>query len=553
MVIKPTPTIRALLFDFDGTLTQPGSLDFSTLKKTLGCPTDMTILEFIQNLSSQQEQETAFRVLDHFESDASKASQPNSGAEELVRYLRSKNLPLGIISRNRLRSILRALENFKSVTASDFKVIISRDDNVPVKPDPAGIRLAASKMGVQVGEMLTVGDFFFDVEAGRQAGAVTVLLTNGTPSPRSGPSPDYVIGQLSELQDIVRYLHPLSIGKLPGDLLKQFLSEHPLDDPSILVQPGLGEDAAAVQVGEDAEVIVVTSDPVTFTTDRLGYYTVLINANDVASSGAVPRWLFTTLLFPVGSSATQIHQLMQDLQQVSREFGLSLCGGHTEITDVVNRPVVVGQLVGTVSRDRLIDKRQMAEGDQILLTKAVAVEGTSVIAREFPGALEALGISEPEIERCRQFLFDPGISILKEAEIAVGTGSVSAMHDVTEGGVATALEELSAAGGHRFKVYIDQIPVFPETSKLCRLLDLSPLGLIGSGSLLIVCKPEGCEKLLSDLRRAGIQVTRVGEVLEGGVGIETVSQKDGRVEWPRFEADEITRLVQKMAISSSKK
>ncbi len=551
MVIKQTPTIRGILFDFDGTLTQPGSLDFLTLKKALGCPTDVTVLEFIQNLSSQEEQEKAFHVLDHFESDASKASQSNPGAEELVRYVQSKNLPIGIISRNRLGSILRALENFKSVTASDFRVIVSRDDQVPVKPDPAGICLAARKMGVQVEEMLIVGDFFFDIEAGRRAGAVTVFLTNGASSTRSGVSPDYVISQLSEAQDIVRYLHPLSIGKLPGDLLTQFLSEHLLDDPSILVQPGLGEDVAAVQVEEDVEVIVFTSDPVTFTMDRLGYHTVLINANDVASSGAVPRWFFTTLLFPVGSNATQIHQLMQDLQQVSREFGLSLCGGHTEITDVVNKPVIVGQLVGTVSRDRPIDKRQMAEGDQILLTKAVAVEGTSIIAREFPGALKALGISEPEIERCQKFLFDPGISILKEAKIAASTGNVSAMHDVTEGGLATALEELSAAGGHRFKVYIDQIPVFPETSKLCRLLDLSPLGLIGSGSLLIACKPEGCEELVSDLYGAGIQVTRVGEILEGGVGIEPVSQKDGQVEWPRFEADEITRLIQKMGMSSS--
>ncbi|MFQ5928802.1 MAG: HAD-IA family hydrolase [Acidobacteriota bacterium] len=549
MIIKQTPTIKAVLFDFDATLTLPGSLDFPAIKKALGCPTDLPVLEFIANLACREEQEAALRVLDRFESDASRESRPNSGTEELIKYLQSKNLPVGIISRNRLRSILRALENFEFVSPSDFKVIVSRDDQVELKPDPAGILLAARKMGVQVEEMLVVGDFHFDIEAGRKAGAVTVFLTNGAAPPRFLFPPDYVITHLRELQDIVRNLHPLSAGKLPGDLLEQFLQEHSLDDPSILVRPGLGEDAAAVQLEEDGEVIVLTSDPITFTTDRLGYYTVLINANDVATCGAVPRWLLTTLLLPLGSSAAQIHQLMQELQQVSREFGLSLCGGHTEITDAVNKPVVVGQLVGTVPRDGLIDKRQMAEGDQILLTKAVAVEGTSIIAREFPQALKTLGISEHEIERCQQFLVDPGISILKDAQIAAGTGSVSAMHDVTEGGVATALEELSAAGRHRLRVHIDQIPVFPETRKLCRLLDLSPLGLIGSGSLLVACKPEVCKKLVSDLREAGIQVSRIGEVLEEGVGIEAVSQKDRPVEWPRFEVDEISRAIQKMGTS----
>lgn len=335
---------------------------------------------------------------------------------------------------------------------------------------------------------------------------------------------------------------PLPAGKLPNQLLDRFLRTLDCTDPSVLVGPRVGEDVAAVSLsGEDT--LVLKSDPITFATDAVGYYAMVVNANDLATCGAKPRWMLATLLFPPGTSPGRVRQVMVELHQAASQFGVSLCGGHTEITDAVTRPVVVGQLAGTVPRSRLIDKRQMRAGDRVLLTKGVAVEGTALIAREFAPRLLELGMRRGEVEQCRGFLTDPGISILREAEIAAGCKEVRALHDVTEGGVATAVRELGAAGGRRLRVYPGRIPVFGPTSRICKLLDLNPLGLIGSGSLLIACGPEACGDIGDALREAGIPVAAIGEVLEEGSGVEALEREDGRpAPWPAFETDEITRL-----------
>ncbi len=542
--------VEAVLFDFDGTLTRPDSLDFLSFRKSIGCPADQFILEFIQETLPEPEKRRALDRLDQFEFEAASRSEPNQGAEDLILYLRAQNIPLGIISRNSRRSIQRALQNFKQIEESHFEVSISRDDEVELKPSPEGVLLAAKKMDVRVDQMLLVGDFILDIAAGKRAGSPTVLLTNGgSEAATHNSSPDYVIEQLSELKDMVRYLRPLPAGKLPNDFLDRFLQEHSLDDPTLLVAPGMGEDTAAVMPPPNEDVIVLKSDPITFAEDRLGYYTLAVNANDIATSGATPRWLLTTLLFPVGSTAAQIHALIRELQQASREFGITLCGGHTEITEAVSKPIAVGQMVGTVEKARLIEKRRMAKGDQIILTKGVAVEGTSILARECPQELRALGMIQSEIRRCQEFLFDPGISILAEARIAAP--SASAMHDVTEGGLATALQELSAAGGNRLRVDVGQIPVFKETQRICRLLGIHSFGLIGSGSLLLTCSAGSSEPLLESMREAGISAVAIGEVMEEGAGVEAVDGSGGLVEWPDFEADELGRAFERIRVLSA--
>jgi hydrogenase maturation factor len=271
----------------------------------------------------------------------------------------------------------------------------------------------------------------------------------------------------------------------------------------------------------------------------------VVNINDIATSGAIPRWLLTSLLFPIGTTALQVKQVMKELKEAAQQQDLILCGGHTEITDAVNRPVVVTQAVGTVGSGGLIEKKNMREGDRILLTKGIAVEGTCIIAREFPGLLSDLGLSEAEVEKCRNLLDRPGISILGEAQIAAGSGAVTAMHDITEGGLATALMELSIAGKRRLRVFSDRIPILEETKKVCGLLKLDPLGLIGSGSLLICCAPESAGGLIQSIREAGIEAKDIGEVLKDGLGIEAFDKEDGQgISWPHFEVDEIARLFQ---------
>ena len=173
------------------------------------------------------------------------------------------------------------------------------------------------------------------------------------------------------------------------------------------------------------------------------------------------------------------------------------------------------------------------------MTKSVAVEGTAIIAAEFRDLLLEKGMTAAEIDACGQF--KSMISILPEARIAWNVGGVSALHDVTEGGIATALAELSQAGGRGIRIRRDALPVYPQTRRMGDILGIDPLGLIGSGSLLICCRPETAQRLVSDLEKNGIAVADIGRVTQKGPGIDAV-ENGSSVPWPRFDVDEITRL-----------
>lgn len=536
-----TICIRAVLFDFDGTLTEPGSLDFGIIREAIGCPKGIPVLEYIRAMDSPADRGRAFEILDGFEAEAARHSRPNAGAEEVLELLRLRGLKVGIISRNSRAAILAALDNFAHVRPSDFAVILSRDDPYSPKPSPAGILAAASILEIPPAQLLVVGDFVFDIEAGRKAGALTAFLTNRDAAHLCAHPSDFILEQLGDLNEIIALHAPLPAGKLPNDLLDRFLRNLDANPSSLLIAPGVGQDVAAVALSGE-EVLVLKSDPITFATDAGGFYAVTVNVNDIATSGAVPRWLLASLLFPIGVTAAQIEFAMRELNEAARDQGLILCGGHTEVTDAVTRPVISAQIAGTAARDQLIHKKKMAEGDRVLLTKRLAVEGTSLIARELPGRLCELGLKGEEIEKCRNYLLDPGISVAKEARVAACNSGVSAMHDITEGGLSTALCELSRAGGHRIRVLLDRIPVYDETATICRLLGLDPLGLIASGSLLITCRAATTDELIDALRTAGIEVVCLGEVLDAGEGILAWDNKGNPAPWPRFSTDEIARL-----------
>jgi hydrogenase expression/formation protein HypE len=530
--------IKGVLFDFDATLTKPHSLDFDKIKMAMGCPENQTVLEFIENLDNKDQQRQALKILDDYETEAAGSSTPNIGAEALVGYLQANGVPMGIITRNSHASVIRALKNFKEIKISDFMIVVSRDTPARPKPSPEGVHLACTQMDIPPDQMLVVGDFEFDIQAGRDAGAMTAYITNqnsGDPAPVKS---DFTVSNLRELKPLIRMGLPLSAGKLPNDLLEDLLGSFDFKDPSLLVSPGIGEDTAAVDLGK-AEVLVLTSDPITFATDSIGRYAVLVNANDMATSGADPRWLLATLLLPCGITPAKVRQIVVELKEACGQLGITLCGGHTEVTDAVTRPVVTGMMAGTVSKKGLIAKGNIQAGDQVLVTKGVAVEGTAIIATEFSDRLTDLGMAADEIARCQSLIYQ--VSILEEARIARTISGVRAMHDITEGGLATALNEVGIAGGHKIRVHMDKIPILARTKKICNLLGIEPLGLIGSGSLLICCSPEETDELMSRIKDAGIEVACIAEVLGKGRGIEAVHCEQA-ADWPVFEVDEIARL-----------
>ncbi len=530
--------IKMILFDFDGTLTKPGALDFDEIKEAIGCPHEIPVLEYMRGITDPVRRQEVSDLLDMFELRGAQVSKPNAGAEAILPYLKNKGILIGILTRNTLKTVIRALENFEVARISDFDLVITRDDELKPKPHPEGILWAAEKMGINPEAMLMVGDFDFDMEAGRKAGAITVFLDNHDKK-KTEVERAFTISKLEDLKEIIKMGRPLPAGKLPNSFLKGLLSEFAFEDPSVLIGPAVGEDTAALDI-QGSEVLVLKSDPVTFVTDSIGHYAVLVSANDIATSGAIPRWMLTTLLFPVGTSVLDVQRVMGDLYKTCRRHSITLCGGHTEITEAVRKPVVSGMMAGTVERASLIDKRRMRKGDVVLLTKGVAVEGTAIVAREFREKLRGLGLSPGDIALGRDFL--SRISVLEEARIAVGCEGVSAMHDVTEGGLATAVSELSLAGGCRIGVRMEDIPVYPLTRRICTLMGIDPMGLIGSGSLLICCERDHVGRLTQDIRDVGIEVTAIGEVLDGGAGVEATRNGNPSA-WPLFTTDEITRLT----------
>ena len=530
--------IKAVLFQLQATVVQQRPLAETKLKAGIGCPLETPLIDYIQNLPKPAKRKQLLSDLEDLELKAAAKLNPDAAFLETIPYLISKNLRLGIMSTISAKASRHILRRFRSIPAADMEVIISRDELWKYTPEANLIDIAAEKMDVTVENLLIVSTSASEIQAGQKAGAITVLVDPDRKSKAPAPSSDFEIQNIRELKNIVRMGTPLPAGKLPNDLLRDFLNQLRVADPTVLIHPGIGEDIAAVDI-ESKEVLVLKSDPITFATDAIGQYAVLVNANDIATSGATPKWFLTTLFFPCGTTASQIRYVVDELNVFCQRWRITLCGGHTEITDAVVRPIIAGMMAGTVSKRNLIDKRNIEKGDRVLFTKGVAVEGTAIIAREFGERLRKMGMAAKEIDHCSRFL--DNISVIAEAKIAAATLETSAMHDVTEGGLATALAEMSIAGRHKIKIDLDKIPVFPETRKICDSLDIDPLGLIGSGSLLICCRKAGCEKLMEDVRDAGIEIACIGEVMGRGQGVNAY-KKNRQVSWPAFEVDEITKL-----------
>lgn len=540
----PHPRIGAVLFDFDGTLTEPRGIDFAAIRAEIGCPVGTNILEYIAQIPGAADRRFAMDVVERYEGVAASAAQANRGAEDLVRYLVERGVPVGIITRNGYRNVRRALANFPRLTIRDFDIVVTRETGGRPKPAPDGVLFAARMLRVPVDEMLVIGDFVYDIQAGREAGALTALLVPEDAADRFAdpPEADETVAELAEIREIVDMRLPLPQGKLPNRQLAGLLRSAAADDSSVLVRPGVGEDVAVTDVA-GSEAVVLKSDPITFATEEAGYYAIMVNQNDLVCGGGTPRWFLCSLLFPLGATAADVGNLLSAVADVCRGEEITLVGGHTELTDAVRRPVVSGMLVGTVEKQRILRKQDCRQGDVLILTKGVAVEGTSIVAREFAPLLRDHGVSEDLLVSARSLL--DSLSVKEEARIAVEVGGVRAMHDVTEGGLATAVRELSEAAGRAVNVQMERIPILAETRALCDCFGLDPLGLIGSGSLLIVADPRHADPIVRRLGDAGIAATAIGTMeasLPAG-NHAVAATRDGRpTEFPEFPADELARL-----------
>jgi hydrogenase maturation factor len=334
----------------------------------------------------------------------------------------------------------------------------------------------------------------------------------------------------------------LPTGKLPADLLQAVLDKHARHDPRVFVGPRVGEDAAVIDIGD--RYLVATADPITFATDELGWYALHVNANDIAVRGTRPRWFLATLLLPAGAMDEEmVRTLFGQLAEACEELEVALVGGHTEVTRGIDRPIIAGTMLGEVAKDRLVTTGGAKVGDAIVLTKGVPLEGAAILAREKGAEALERGVRPAMVRKAKAFLRSPGISILPEAEIACELASVHAMHDPTEGGIATALHELATAAGVGLRIDHDRITVLPEGRALCEAFGLDPLGTLASGSLLMTLGAAEAGIVIHALAREQIDSHFIGQVVPREQGVMLVG---GTRQWPlpTFPRDEIARLFE---------
>jgi len=338
----------------------------------------------------------------------------------------------------------------------------------------------------------------------------------------------------------------LPVGKLPAKILAGLLERIPLNDPRVLVGPGIGMDCAVIEIGDT--LLVFKSDPITFATEEIGWYAVHVNANDIATTGAVPRWMLTTLLLPEVLTTSEVAEQIHDQITAScEEIGVTIIGGHTEITYGLDRPILVGTMIGEVNRDELVTPRGAQPGDCILLTKGVPVEATAILAHEFTHELLSV-LGKTEIEAAKDYIKQPGISVLQDARIALSTGKVTAMHDPTEGGLYAALWELSEACQQSLWIDPSTVPVSSLSGRICQAMGIDPLGAIASGALLLTTSPKDAQKIRNSISDAGILCAEIGYVMTADEFRATRRRAvwsptaGGLQSLPRPERDEIASL-----------
>ena len=560
--------LEAIIFDYDGTLVHL-NIDFQRMRRQVddllgsfgiaastfqGLLTLETIDKASRFLSESDPKagrsfyQKALKLVTDLEVRAAREGKILPGITETLRTLKTHGIKVGIITRNCEQAVRETFPDIERLCDA----FIPRDAVSHVKPHPLHLQLAMKRMGItSVDRCLMVGDHPLDVEAGRRVGMKTAgVLTGRTKKQQfldAGADivlqdATQVLDHMGEKERTVR--NPfLPSGKLGIHVLTELLERYASSDARVVIGPRIGEDTAALDMGE--KVLVVTTDPITFATDEIGYYSVVVNANDIATSGAEPKWFTVNILLPEKKTdKALVDRIFRQIHQACQEFGISLIGGHTEITRGLDRPILVGHMIGEVGKEAFVTTGDAKIGDDVLLSKGLCIEGTSIIARERGHDLYAMGLSREAVERAQNFLYDPGISIIKEAHVACHAGRVHSMHDVTEGGLANGLHEIAMTAKADVVVEKARIPVYEESRQICEVFNLDPLGVIGSGALLITAPPGEADKILDRTAQEGVPVSRIGRIEKGPASVHMISSA-GRTKIPYFQRDEVLKIFNK--------
>lgn len=325
----------------------------------------------------------------------------------------------------------------------------------------------------------------------------------------------------------------LLTGKLPPALLADLLASFPVAPSDVLLGPRIGEDACAIDV--PGGVLVAATDPITFTAQEIGRFSVVVNANDIAVMGVRPRWFLAVILLPSGSTESTVRDVFGSMRESLHHVGATLVGGHTEVTPAVAQPIVVGQFLGIAEHRTYVTSGGMRPGDVLLQVGHAPVEGAAVLARQAADRLTGL---DPTLrDEALGALDRPGISVVEAALLAAELGA-TAMHDPTEGGLAAGLHELAEASAVGLRVDLSSVLWFGPGRAVCQALAADPMATLASGSLLAAFRPDRAEAALRVLAGHGHAASDIGRAVEGS-GVRDANARP--LVWP--ERDEVARLL----------
>jgi hydrogenase maturation factor len=333
----------------------------------------------------------------------------------------------------------------------------------------------------------------------------------------------------------------LSTGKVSKELLKRYVFNHlGSDSPRVLQGPHIGEDAAIIDLGD--KVLVAKANPITGADSKIGWLAVHINANDVATRGAKPQWFMNTILLPEWSDESLLEIIAKEINEACNELGICVVGGHTEVVHGLKRPIVSGFMLGEADKLELVTTGGAKTGDDIILTKGAGIEGTGILAEDFKHVLSKK-LSEDVLKNARMLLDE--ISIVNEA-LHVSKIGPNSMHTPTEGGILNGMIEISEAAHVGFKIYEDKIPITDETRQICKALNIDPLKLLSSGSLLIVSNPEKTNKIIRILSELKILAGVIGKITPESES-RMIIHKDGVTRVVKtIEQDELYRILDEL-------
>ena len=335
---------------------------------------------------------------------------------------------------------------------------------------------------------------------------------------------------------------PLPPGKIPPRLLASLLKLPRKTGPNLLIGPGLGEDAAVISLEQNT--VVAASDPITFKTPEPGYYAVHINANDIAVMGGEPEFFLLTIIAPPGTTEKKIAKVMIETIAAGDDLDITLIGGHSEISEAVKELIVSVTMFGRLIRPRPLRTGDGRPGDAIIQVGPLGVEGTSILADHYWQEIEK-EFGGSFAERAQGFLSDPGISVAAPARLAAEKLEVHAMHDPTEGGLATGLLEMAQASNLGLTITRDALLIREETEALCRFLNHDPLGLISSGCLLFTLAADEASTAIDLMADSGFMAAKIGFLTENR-GEYRMQIKDGEYQpLPVFAVDELAASEKK--------